>query len=58
MKTQLYEYARCRGADKPECRECLRFDPGLDAWRWLMTPPDFEEKCPLKIEVASDENFY
>ena len=48
--TLPYDYARCSGTDKPECRDCLRRDPGRDIWWWVMTPPEFEEKCALKIE--------
>ena len=55
MNTLPYDYARCVGADRPECQDCRRRDPGRDVWQAVMMPPEFEEKCPLKIEGVSDE---
>ena len=49
--TLPYDYARCVGTDRPECSDCRRREPGRDVWQAVMTiPPDFDEKCPLKIE--------
>ena len=54
--TLPYDYARCTGTDRPECQDCRRREPGRDVWQVVITiPPDFEEKCPLKIEGVSDE---
>ena len=55
MNTLPYDYARCVGTDRPECQDCRRRDPGRDVWQAVMMPPEFEEKCPLKIEGVSDE---
>lgn len=55
MNTLPYDYDRCTGTDRPECQDCRRREPGRVEYQWMMTPPDFEEKCPLKIEGVSDE---
>ena len=55
MNTLPYDYARCTGTDRPECQDCRRREPGRDENRWMMMPPEFEQKkCPMKIEGVSD----
>ena len=55
MNPLPYDYDRCTGTDRPECQDCRRREPGRVEYQWVMTPPEFEEKCPLKIEGVSDE---
>ena len=49
--TLPYDYTRCVGTDKPECRDCRRREPGREMWQAVMTiPPETENgKCPMKI---------
>lgn len=52
--TLPYDYARCTGADRPECQDCRRREPGQE-YQWTMAPPEFEQECPMKIEGVNDE---
>lgn len=44
-----HDYARCHGADVPECSDCRRREPGRAEWQAYIAPQPVDGRCDYYI---------